>query len=494
MFMDGERYDAPIRGVTLLWVWTIPVLFLVLVLLGLTMRLGQAGTINVNADYFYAVMTVHGLGMVGVAFTGGLVGVSYLLARYVRVNPAIAWTMYVLTVLGVGGLVVACLIGRFGPGWYLLYPLPFLSNGVWPDWALGLAIVSLTVLGVAWLLGQIDLFRALLIRYGLPNALGWQYFAKESAGRTEIPPIVLISATGCLVPGILTTIVGAVLLMLYLFKWVSSSLSFDPLLLKNMVFLWGHTLVNITMYLGLAMVYELLPKYTGRPWRTNAVVALAWNAVLVLVLFAFFHHLYMDFAQPLSFQFIGQVASYLSAVPATVVTVFGVIAQVYRSGMQWRFVPLCFYLGIIGWVIGGFAAVVDSTIAINSVFHNTLWVPAHFHTYFLAGYFLILWGFLFEFSGSAQDRLAKAGLVLTVGGAYGFLFMFYLGGTFGVPRRFASYGAMPITSLATFGEQTALIAAGFVTLFVIGLLAVIGAIYIGLAGGELSGKTAASSG
>jgi cytochrome c oxidase subunit 1 len=160
--------------------------------------------------------------------------------------------------------------------------------------------------------------------------------------------------------------------------------------------------------------------------------------------------------------------------------------------MQWRFVPLCFYLGIIGWVIGGFAAVVDSTIAINSVFHNTLWVPAHFHTYFLAGYFLILWGFLFEFSGSARDKLAKAGFVLVVAGAYGFLFMFYLGGALGVPRRFASYGAIPITSLATFGERTALAAACFVALFVIGLLVVIGAIYMALAGGALSGRTATS--
>jgi cytochrome c oxidase subunit 1 len=138
--------------------------------------------------------------------------------------------------------------------------------------------------------------------------------------------------------------------------------------------------------------------------------------------------------------------------------------------------------------------VVDSTIAINSVFHNTLWVPAHFHTYFLAGYFLILWGFMFEFSGSARDGLAKAGLALVVAGAYGFLFMFYLGGTFGVPRRFASYGAIPVTSLASFGEHTALIASGFVALFIVGFIVIIGAVYAALAAGALSGRTAASGG
>ncbi len=490
--MDDERYTQAIRRVTQIWVWTVPVLFLVLVLLGLTMRATQAGIIGTDPDLFYAVMTLHGLGMAGTAFVAGFAGVTYLLARYVRVNLGIAWLMYALTVVGVVGLVIACLIGRFGPGWYLLYPLPFLAGEAWPSWALGLAVLSLIVLGVAWLVGQVDVFRAVVAHYGLTNALAWQYFRKESAGRVDIPPIVLIAAAACLVPGILTTIDGAVLLMLYLFKWFSPALTLNPLLLKNMVFLWGHTLVNITMYLGLAMVYELLPKYTGRPWKTNTVVAISWNAVLFLVLLAFFHHLYMDFAQPVSLQYVGQVASYLSAVPATVVTVFGVISQVYRSGMQWRFVPLCFFLGVIGWVIGGFAAVVDSTITVNSVFHNTLWVPAHFHTYFLAGYFLMLWGFLYEFSGSVRDRFAKIGLWLVVTGAYGFLFMFYLGGALGVPRRFAAYSSIPIASLAASSERVALIASAFVVVLITGLLFMFGVIYAGLASRSFTSKTASS--
>jgi cytochrome c oxidase subunit I len=489
--MDDKEYQHAIRRITELWAWTIPVLFLVLILLGLMMRLNQGGIVDIDVSYFYAAMTLHGLGMVGVAFTGGIVAAAYLLASYVRVNLAISWTMYILTVLGVAGLVTACLTGKFGPGWYLLYPLPFLSNGMWPEWASGLAVVSLIILGVAWLLGQVDLFRALVAQYGPANILGWQYLVKTAANRVEIPPIVLISAAGCLIPGILTTIDGAVLLMLYLFKWVSPALAFDPLLLKNMVFLWGHTLVNITMYLGLALVYELLPKYTGRPWKTNAVVAIAWNAVLFLVLFAFFHHFYMDFVQPLPLQFVGQVASYLSVVPATVVTVFGVIGQVYRSGMQWRFVPLCLYVGIIGWVIGGFAAVVDSTIVVNFAFHNTLWVPGHFHHYFIAGYFLMLWAFLYEFSGSTHDKLAKVGLSLLVAGAYGFLVMFYLAGTFGVPRRFATYGSIPISSLARFGEHTAAVAAGFVVIVLAGLLMIFGVVYGALASRYVPERVAA---
>jgi len=490
--MDEQRYAQAIRNVTQVWVWTVPALFVVLVLLGLAMRANQAGIINADADYFYAVMTLHGLGMAGTAFVAGFAGMTYLLARYVRVNLTIAWTMYVMTVLGVVGLLIACLIGKFGAGWYLLYPLPFAGNGVWPDWSVALAVLSLIVLGVAWLLGQIDVFRAIVTEYGLRNALAWQYLEKGGAVKTEIPPIVLIATAGCLVPGILTTIDGAVLLMLYLLKWFNPALTLNALLLKNMVFLWGHTLVNITMYLGLAMVYELLPRYSGRPWKTNSIVAIAWNAVLFLVLLAFLHHLYMDFAQSDTLQYVGQLASYFSAIPATAVTVFGVIGQVYRSGKPWRFVSLSFYLGIVGWVLGGFAAVVDSTIAVNFVFHNTMWVPAHFHTYFLAGYFLILWGFFYEFSGATRENLAKAALWLLVVGAYGFLFMFYLGGALGVPRRFAAYGSIPLNSLAALSEHTGGTASAFVVVLLVGLLLLFGVIYAGLA--RRAPAAAASSG
>ena len=45
----------------------------------------------------------------------------------------------------------------------------------------------------------------------------------------------------------------------------------------------------------------------------------------------------------------------MSAIPATVVTIFGVMTQVYRSGIRWSFVPLTMILGLMGWVVGGLA-------------------------------------------------------------------------------------------------------------------------------------------
>lgn len=459
---------APVRRLAKVWISTVLALFLVLVGLGIVMRLNQSALITLNNDFIYSLMTLHGLGMSGTLLASGLVIVWYLLsAREVRPYTTLMWIAYGLSMAGTAGLIVATMIGRFAPGWYVLYPLPFV-NPTWPAWASGLAFVSLIVLGVSWLLVQFSLLAAMARRYGFGHLLGWQYFQRNGTPQ-EIPPIVLIT-TISLLAGTIATLCGAVFLLLNLAQWGGLASGYDPLLMKNMVFLFGHTIVNITMYLGIAAVYEVLPRFSGRSWPSNKIVVLSWNLALIFVLFAYFHHLYMDFVQPESFQYLGQIASYASSVPATVVTVFGVIGQVLHSGLKWRFIPIAFFLGIVGWVVGGFAAVIDSTIGVNSIFHNTLWVPAHFHTYFLMGYVLIALAMAYGVFYRESENVARTSLVVMLLGGYGFLASFYVGGVFGIPRRYASYSAMQIDALSGLGSKLALLAVVSALVFLAGFV------------------------
>jgi cytochrome c oxidase subunit 1 len=189
-----------------------------------------------------------------------------------------------------------------------------------------------------------------------------------------------------------------------------------------------------------------MPAYTGRPWKANALVAASWNLVLLLVMFAYLHHLYMDFVQPQWLQVVGQVSSYLISVPAAAVTIFSTLALVYGTRTEWKLPAVMLYLGVMGWAIGGVAAVIDSTVMVNSRFHNTLWVPAHFHTYYVMGVVLMILGAVSHLA-SALSKLPESArltrvIVTTVGvGGYGFLLMFYLAGVEGVPRRYAAYPA-----------------------------------------------------
>src|SRR5690606_25072952 len=124
----------------------------------------------------------------------------------------------------------------------------------------------------------------------------------------------------------------------------------------------------------------------------------------------------------------------------------------------------------VGWAIGGLAAVLDSTIAVNMYFHNTLWVPAHFHTYFLVGFVLMLLAALHEIMSPDVQVRAKIGLVAFVAGGYGFVTMFYLGGLAAVPRRFASYQFISVEKVAEAGQTLAGYSAWFIGLILIGML------------------------
>src|SRR4030095_15482049 len=132
------------------------------------------------------------------------------------------------------------------------------------------------------------------------------------------------------------------------------------------------------------------------------------------------------------------------SLPAAVVTIFSTLALVAGSKMRWQLPSILLYLGVMGWAIGGVAAVIDSTVMVNSRFHNTLWVPAHFHTYYVMGVVLMILGAVFhlttELSRIAEsDRVTRAIVTAVAIGGYGFLLMFYVAGVAGVPRRYAVY-------------------------------------------------------
>ncbi len=58
----------------------------------------------------------------------------------------------------------------------------------------------------------------------------------------------------------------------------------DPLLAKNMIYFFGHIFINASIYMAVIAVYEIIPEYTGRPWKTSRVFVAAWSAVLLFVM------------------------------------------------------------------------------------------------------------------------------------------------------------------------------------------------------------------
>ncbi|HET7212825.1 MAG TPA: cbb3-type cytochrome c oxidase subunit I [Terriglobia bacterium] len=465
---QNQKAVAGLRQTTLFWFAVVGFLFLTLTLDGCFLRMYQSQFFpTLRPEWFYAVLTLHGVSMVAVWFVAGMAAVTYLLGNYLR--PPLWASRAALggTVVGFGLLFVATARGLFGAGWHFLFPLPFYSQGTWPDWATGCFFASLIVFSAVWLIWSLALITAILRRYSFRNSLGWHYLSGRKG--LEIPPLVLITMVA-LVSAVAGFLDLVALFFFYLLQWRVKDFVANPLLMKNLTFFYAHLLVLASMYLGVAIVYDQLPTFNNREWKTDKIIVLAWNAVLVMVSIGFFHQLYMDIVHPRTLQVMGQAISYFSAVPAAVISIFDGLLLVYGSRMRWTVGSTFMFLGLMGWAVAGVSAVIDSTITVNSILHNTLWAPAHLHTFFLMGVVLMILGFAYDLgsrlSCMPESRVLKR-LILTtfIAGGYGFVFLGFWSGAHSVPRRYATYpeGLIHATTYA----RTAV---AFIIVFIFGLV------------------------
>ncbi|MBW7855785.1 MAG: cbb3-type cytochrome c oxidase subunit I [Ignavibacteriaceae bacterium] len=461
--METSKFNK----ITALWIVVVLVLFIASIVLGIIMRLNQSEVISLYPTTFYTDMTVHGLTMIGIWFVAGMAAINYIMERYVKTSFYANLTALILTVFGVVLLWVSAFVGDFHAGWTFLHPLPL--KLMWEKWATPMFLTSMAILGIGWLIWSLSLTASLLKKYSFSQVFAWQHLTKDP--KTETPPFVLISMVTLV--GIITCLIVAVVLIVLLFAEYFSRGTFvnDALLMKNLTYFFGHTIANEMLYLGLAIIYELFSEISGKPkWKTTWYVALAWNFTMVFILTAFFHHLYMDFVQPEGFQIIGQLASYFASLPAAGVTVFSIIIAVYKTKIKWSLANILFFVGVAGWVVGGLGAVIDATISNNFILHNTLWVPAHFHTYNAMGNVLFSLGFFYwfskQFSGEEiKYKFSKLTIILLILGGAGFLAAFYFGGADSIPRRYSTY---PVEF--TTAKTLALIGATFASVYLIAIL------------------------
>ena len=439
-------------------------LVFVLMLVGLLMRLSQAEWLPLDPAWFYSLMTLHGAGMIVSLVLCGMGGVWYLVRREARMDVRLGYWSYGLILGGVVLVLLATMVGKFAAGWTTLYPLPFV-NPTWPFWSTGAFFIGLMLVTAGWTVWSFQILEAVMRAFGgLRGALGWDlvFNAKAfAASGRQPPPAQILPATVIAVDGLIMATASMLLGAAMLVRWLDPSVGIAPLWAKNLGYFFGHLLANYIIYMLLAFVYVGLPRFTNRKWKTNAPCVIGWWGTMVFLLAAYAHHLYLDFAQPVAMQVVGHVASYLSAIPVAVVTVYGAILLVWRSGMRWTLGSLFMYVGLAGWILGGVGALLDATVQFNTLLHNTLWVPGHFHSYLLGGslYFALGWVFqtLEERTGLRTTSSVRWLVAVSVfGGTTLFVASFYVAGAAGVPRRFA-LAQDPSAALAGLGSLGAML-------------------------------------
>ena len=462
----------PAQGVVATYMAITALVLALLMVFGLLMRASQAGVFTIPANRFYQLLTAHGIGMVAISGFGGAGVMWYFLSRYVSLSRGILLTNLAFFLAGVVAVLGSIFVGGFAAGWTFLFPLPAKSLGTWSAGAAATYLVGVLLVGVGFLLLFLDTGRAILAKYrSVPRALGWpQAFGGSSE---EAPPPAVVASTVVTLINIPAIAVGAVILTMSLVNVLAPSFQVNALLAKNLIYFFGHVFINSAIYMGVIAVYEVLPAYTGRPWKSSKPFLIAWTATMLMVLAVYPHHLLMDFANPTWANVMGQILSYTSGLPVLAVTAVATLANVNRSGIRWNLASSLLFASIMGWSVGVIPAILDGTIAINRVMHNTLWVPGHFHIYLLLGVVGMLFGFMY-FLGStraavdgALDRLAFWGYV---GGALAFAGVFLVSGAMSIPRRWAVH-LEPWKAMDLWGTAFALVVVVGATVFAARFLA-----------------------
>lgn len=327
--------------------------------------------------------------------------------------------------------------------------------------AAALHLGGLLVIGVGFLIWCLELARGIIATYGgLGRGLGWHVLFGGST--KDVPPPTVVAATMVMIVTTLALIAGAAVLVMSLINLAFPAVEINPLLAKNLIYFFGHTFINATIYMGVVAVYELLPRRTGRPWKTTKVFLAAWPLSTTMVLIIFPYHLLMDFAMPVWAMAIGQVFSYVNSFPVLIVTGLGALTILHRSGIRWDLVSTLLLISIFGWMAGVIPALVDATLVVNSVMHNTMWVPGHFHFYLLLGLLPMMFAFMIHLARGEDVTPQGGDLTALLYLGFGLLFtaMFLIGGWASVLRRWAEH----LPEWQIWDQVASVMAAGVITL------------------------------
>ncbi len=442
LYPENERLAGGERTTFNLYMITSLLLFLLMMLLGLTMRLAQAHWIEAPPNLFYQLLSMHGAGMVGTMSLATTAVMWYFLRKYVRLHLWALVTNYVLFMLGAVCIILAIFVGGYAGLWTFLYPLPVHPMvGLWTPKAASLFMFGYVLIGAGSLLFYLDAAAAIIKVYGnLSRALGVQWLL----GGTIDPehPKAVVASTMVLIANSLGILAGVVVLVMSLINAFNPETPLDALFTKNLIYWFGHMYINATIYMGVITIYELLARYTGKPYPISRPFLWSWAASCIFVIIVFPHHLLMDFAQPRWLMITGQVISWSAGFPVFLVTVYGALTNIYRSNMRWTMPARLMILSMFGWAAGIIPAILDGTIRNNLVMHNTQWVPGHFHFYLLIGVLSMVLALLYHEIGRRAHEIPnssadKALFPVFLVGALVFVFGFLSGGWMSEARRTA---------------------------------------------------------
>ena len=408
---------------------------------GLMQTIYRAGVLRdvsfLKLDY-YQGLTLHGVINAIVLTTFFAVAFGHVvIAFYFKREPnkTLMWLSFWLKLLGTGMAAWAMLAGKASV-LYTFYP-PLKAH---PLFYLGAALL---IVG-SW----VPLF-------------DWarMYTQWKKVNPTTKTPLAVLGTLINFIIWFVCTLAVAYEVLVLLIPWsMGWTKTVNVNLARTLFWFFGHALVYFWLLPAYIMFYTILPKIAGGKLYSDLAGRVALFLFLLFSIPVGVHHQYSDPTITQGVKFFHGMLTYGVAIPSFI-TAFTLAASLEYAGRQngargwfgWmkklpffdqsRYLFGYFICGLILFIFGGVTGIVNASYSLNTVIHNTAWLPGHFHMTVAGPVFLAIVGMsLYLYStmsgkGVFMPRVATIIPYLWLIGMLVFSFGMSWGGLRGEPRR-----------------------------------------------------------
>ncbi len=441
------------KKISLLYLTSIAIFFVVGVLLGEAMRLELLwpGQQFYGAQTYNAIFTVHGIIMIFLVVIPGLSAVfgNFFLPIMIGAKDVafpklnlFSWYLYVLGAL----IAFYALFGGSRPpdtGWTFYAPYSTQSgSNVIP------AVTAAFVLGFSSILTGLNF----IVTVHRMRAPGMTWF------RMPLFPWSVYATAWIQV--LATPIVGITLLMVIgerLFKigFFDPALGGDPVLYQHLFWIYSHPAVYIMILPAMGVITEIVPTFCQKKVFGYKAIALSSLAIAFVGYFVWGHHMFTSGMSGTA-QWFFSFLTFIVAVPSAI-KVFNWVATMYKGSIDLK-PPFLYTLAFIFlFMIGGLTGLSLGSVATDIHVHDTSYIVAHFHYIIFGGmgfafFAAIHYWYPKMFGHMYNFKVANAAWFFIFVGFNLLYFPQFVIGIMGMPRRYFDY--LP---QFTFGHQVSTI-------------------------------------
>ena len=445
---------------------------------------------RISAEFYYALITMHGTILVFFVLTAGLSGTFANLLIPLQIgardmaspfmNMLSYWFFFLASMIMVSSLFVQT--GPASGGWTMYPPLSALKDAqsgskIGTD----LWLISMAMFVVSTLLGGLNYVATILnmrtkgmTMTRMPLTI-WALFFTAILGILSFP--VLLSGFILL---LFDRNIGTSFYLsdIYVAGKILPNEGGSAILYQHLFWFLGHPEVYIIILPAMGMVSEILSVNSRKPIFGYMAMVGSLFAITILAFLVWAHHMFVTGMNP----FLGSVfvlLTLLIAIPSAI-KVFNWITTIWRGNI--RFTPaMLFAIGFVSlFISGGLTGIWLGNSTIDIHVHDTYFVIAHFHIVMGVSAFFGMFAGVYHwypkmFGRYLNNTLGYIHFWVTLIGAYLIFWPMHYMGLAGVPRRYMDFSGW--TSFNQFDDLNKMISIVTIVVFAVNLMFVFNFFY-----------------